>query len=532
MASANKILIVDDTPANLVAAESALEPLGRPIVTAASGDEALAHLLDHEFALALVDVNMPGMDGYELAQLIRSRQRTEHLPIIFMTAHACNETDVLRAYKLGAVDFLFKPIVPEILRTKAGVFVTLQERNEQLAAERMERDFETRRRDYETAALRRERDRDLAAKEELERFVAILAHELRNPLASLRSCIELLQDAPARPPESNVVGALDRQTNMLVRLVDDLLDVSRIKAGKIELKPELVELADVVDAAIAMCRPSIDTRRHELALEVCAEPVPIVADPVRLSQVVANVLGNAARYTAPGGRIAVTLGASGDEAFVRIRDNGIGIPTELQESIFTMFVQERVRSDGSGGLGLGLALARRLIEMHAGTIAVHSDGRDRGSTFELRMPCAGSPRALAARTRVEPPAPRAASVRSLRAIVIDDNDDARELMSTLLRNRGHHVLTAGDGVRAVELIREHRPDVALVDLGLPRLDGFGVVETLRRECPDLPTRMVALTGYGADADRERTRDAGFHEHLVKPVTAAAVLACLGPLAGR
>jgi len=529
MASANNILIVDDTPANLVAAESALEPLARPIVTAGSGDEALAHLLDHEFALALVDVNMPGMDGYELAQLIRSRQRTEHLPIIFMTAHACNETDVLRAYKLGAVDFLFKPIVPEILRTKAGVFVTLQERNEQLAAERAERD----RRDYETAALRRERDRDLAAKEELERFVAILAHELRNPLASLRSCIELLQDAPARPPEPNIVGALDRQTNVLVRLVDDLLDVSRIKAGKIELQPEAVELADVVEAAIAMCRHSIDTRRHELALEVCVEPVPIVADPVRLSQVVANVLGNAARYTAPGGRIAITAGASGDEAFVRVRDNGIGIPAELQESIFTMFVQERVRSDGSGGLGLGLALARRLIEMHAGTIAVHSDGRDCGSTFELRVPRAGSPRALAARTHVQPPALRATSARPLRAIVIDDNDDARELMSTLLRNRGHHVLTAGDGVRAVELIREHRPDVALVDLGLPRLDGFGVVETLRRECPDLPTRMVALTGYGADADRARTRDAGFHEHLVKPVTAAAVLACLdGPLAGR
>jgi len=524
--AASKILIVDDLPANLVAAEAALAPLSRPIVTAGSGDEALAHLLDHEFALALLDVNMPGMDGYELAQLIRSRERTQHLPIIFMTAHACNETDVLRAYKLGAVDFLFKPIVPEILRTKASVFVTLQERTEQLAAERMERDFETRRRDYETTALRRQRDRDQAAKEELERFIAILAHELRNPLASLRSCIELLQEAPSRPPEARVVGALDRQTNVLVRLVDDLLDVSRIKAGKIELEPQLVELADVVDAAIAMCRRSIDTRRHEVVIEACAERVPIAADPVRLSQVVANVLGNAARYTDPGGRIAITFGTDGDDAFVRIRDNGIGIPAELQESIFTMFVQERVRSDGSGGLGLGLALARRLIEMHAGTIAVHSEGRGRGSTFELRVPRAGSPRALPVAARPEATLPRAQPARPLRAIVIDDNDDARELMSALLRNRGHDVLTAGDGEQAVALIREHRPDVALVDLGLPRLDGFGVVETLRRECPDLPTRLVALTGYGADADRERTRDAGFHEHLVKPVTAAAVLACV------
>ena len=540
---ASKILIVDDTPANLVAAEAALAPLDRKIVTAGSGQEALAHLLEQEFALVLLDVNMPGMDGYETARFIRSYERTHHVPIIFMTAQDYDQSAVLRAYELGAVDFLFTPVIPEVLRAKASVFVALHERTEQLANERLERDFENRRRDFEATALRRQRDRELAANKELARlnaalaehdrrkdsFIAILAHELRNPLAPLRTCIELIRRSRARELTPKMVDILERQTNVLVRLIDDLLDLSRIKADKIELRPEQVDLRDVVEAAVMTSRPLLDDRRHTLAVDAPQTRVMVVADTVRLVQVICNLINNAARYTNRGGRIEITLGLDEGFAFVRVRDNGIGIPAELQHTIFNMFVQERARSDGSGGLGLGLALARRLIELHHGSILCHSDGVNRGSTFEVRIPCLGSTLALAPRRRtsdMEPLRSVEREAKSVRTVVIDDNDDARELLSELLRSNGYEVLTAGDGASGLGLIREHRPEVAFVDLGLPMLDGCGVAEALHKECPDLKTRLIALTGYGNESDHERTTRAGFHAHLVKPATAAAIIACV------
>jgi signal transduction histidine kinase len=539
-----KILVVDDTPANLVAVEAALAPLKRQIVTACSGQDALGRLLEQDFALVLLDVQMPEMDGYETARWIRSREKTQHLPIIFMTAYDREEVSVLRAYELGAVDFLFKPFVSEVLLAKASVFVMLQERTEQLAAERMERDFENRRRDYETEALRRERDRELAAKRELSRlnealaehdrrkdgFLAILAHELRNPLAPLRTCIDLVRDEPDQPLSPRMLQILERQTQVLVRLVDDLLDLSRIKADKIELRPEAIDLREVVENAVSTSRPLLDEHHHALSVDDPAERVMIIGDTVRISQVICNLINNAARYTPPRGRISLTVGVVDDDyAFVRVRDDGIGIPPELQDTIFNMFVQERVRSDGSGGLGLGLALARRLIEMHRGAIACHSEGRDCGSTFEIQIPRVGSIFALPVRKRTRDLAPLRADQRdpkSVRTVVIDDNEDARELVSDLLRRKGYDVLTAADGPSGLGLIREHQPDIALVDLGLPVLDGFGVAEALRKDCPNLKTRLIALTGYGQAADQDRSRRAGFHAHLVKPATAAAIFDCV------
>jgi len=535
------ILVVDDTPANLVAAEAALAPLRRPVITARSGTDALARLLEHEFAVVLLDVYMPDMDGFETARWIRSRERTQHLPIIFLTAHDHDQTSVLRAYELGAVDFLFKPVLPEVLRAKASVFVTLQERTEQLAAERMENAFEKQRRDYETTALRRERDREIATSKELARlnkalaeadrrkdgFIAILAHELRNPLAPVRTAVDLIKQEPAAPLEPKMIDILDRQTSMLSRLVEDLLDLSRIKADKIELRPEVIDLAEVVEGAVTMCRPAIDKRKHALLVDVPGERVRVIVDSVRLMQVVCNVLNNAARYTPPGGRIEVSCRSEGDYAYVRIADTGIGIPDELQSSIFQMFVQERVRSDGTGGLGLGLALARRLVEMHHGTIRVESGGRGKGSTFEIAVPRAGTPKALEPRkrTRDMEPLPKVEPVARLRALVVDDNDDARELVADLLRKNGFEVMIATDGTSALATIRDQRPDIALVDLGLPGIDGVGLVQAVRTECPDVKTRFVALTGYGEASDRERTRRAGFEGHLVKPASAAAILAC-------
>jgi signal transduction histidine kinase len=542
------ILVVDDTPASLVAAEVALEPLARRIVTAGSGDDALARLLDQDFALILLDVQMPGMDGYETARWIRERERTKHVPIIFTTAHDQDQAGVLRAYSLGAVDFLFKPIVPEVLCAKASVFISLQERTEQLANERMEREFEKRQRELDTAMLRRERDRELQANLELGRlnealaesdrrkdtFIAILAHELRNPLAPVRTCIDMIRQG--HPVTPRLLDVLDRQTGVLARLVDDLLDLARVRADKIELRPEKLDLVELVENAITTSRPLIDERGHAITVDAPTERVAIIADSIRLAQVLSNLLNNAARYTPRGGRIEVACGASDGMAFVRVTDSGVGIPQELQETIFKMFVQERVSSDGSGGLGLGLALARRLIEMHNGSIAVESGGRGCGATFTVRIPVIGSPLALEIRKRTRDLAPMKlieTPAGPIRTIVIDDNEDARELLSDLLRARGYEVLTAADGPTGLGLIREHQPHVALVDLGLPGLDGVGVAQQLHTECPELRTRLVALTGYGEAADRERTQRAGFHAHLVKPASAATLLACLtSQLEGR
>ncbi len=536
-----RILIVDDLPANLVALEAALAPLRREVVKAASGREALARVLEHDFSLVLLDVHMPDIDGFETAELVRGIERTKHLPIIFVTAGDQNPSAVLRAYRLGAVDFLYKPLELEILLAKISVFVTLQDRTEELAAERLRREFEAARRDYETEALRKQMVLEQAAKVELARlnealaetdrrkdsFLAILGHELRNPLAPVRTALDLALAKPDQPLPAKTLEILDRQTNMLTRLIEDLLDLSRINTNKIELRPEPVDLRAIVEDAINTSRPAIDRRNHTLSAILGTEPVPVVADHARLVQVITNLLNNAARYTDQGGTIVILCGVENERAVVRVSDTGIGIPAELLPKIFNMFVQERVRSDGSGGLGLGLALARELVQMHNGTINASSDGRGTGSVFDITLPLQGRTNLMTPRSPSEAISPPPVLAR-MRTVVIDDNDDARELVADLLRSRGHDVMTAADGHQGFALIRDHRPDVALIDLGLPGIDGFTLAEQLRAQCPELATRMIALTGYGHARDLQRTKEAGFDAHLVKPASMAAILAALTP----
>jgi signal transduction histidine kinase len=529
IALSRPILVIDDVPANLYAMEIALAPLKRTIVTASSGQQALAHLLARDFALLLLDVQMPEMDGLETAALIRSRERTKHLPIIFVTAHDPDSRTVRRAYQLGAIDFLYKPIEPEILIAKAAVFVTLQDQAEELAAERLRRDFEQARRDYETQALRRQMEQEQAQMAQLAQmdrrkddFLAILAHELRNPLAPIRTAVEMLREHPERLTEKTV-DILDRQSQQLVRLVDDLLDVSRIKANKIELRREDHDLREVIETAVATSRPRIEERDHTLSIELPTDPVPIHADQMRITQILTNLLNNAARYTDPGGQISLRCSTEGDLARVEVSDTGIGIAPELQSSVFEMFVQERVRSDGSGGLGLGLALARQLVEMHGGTIHAESAGRGTGSRFVVTLPLAEH----AALIDEELSTPLA-SRHAMRAVVIDDNADARELLCEMLASQGHTVMSASDGNDGLALIQRLRPDVAIVDLGLPGMDGLTLAREVRERFPDLTTRLVALTGYGHDQDRERARAAGFDFHLVKPASMADILESLDP----
>ena len=521
------ILVVDDVPANLVAMEVALGSLNREILKASSGTEALGHLLERDVCLVLLDVQMPGLDGFETAAMIRARERSKHLPIIFVTAYDENSEGVRRAYRLGAVDFLFKPIETEILVAKASVFMALQDQAEELAAERLRRDFEAARGDYEMQMLRRQMEREQAtnaALAEIDRrkddFLAILGHELRNPLAPIRAAIELIKARPDRLAPKTI-EILDRQTNQLTRLLDDLLDVSRIKANKIELHHACYDLRDIVELAITTVRPRIDERKHELVASLGDVPVGVRGDQVRLVQIVTNLLVNATRYTDPGGRIEIACEATATNGIVRVSDNGIGIAPELQDRIFEMFVQERVRIDGSGGLGLGLALAKQLVELHGGAIGVTSGGRNRGTTFEISFPLLAhvvEMPVLAEGTR-ERTAP-------LRAVVIDDNADARELLCAMLESHGHIVMSAGDGPGGLALIERDHPDVALVDLGLPGLDGLSLARAVREHRPDLRTRLVALTGYGQAGDRERTKAAGFDAHLTKPTSVDDILASL------
>jgi signal transduction histidine kinase len=534
----HKILVVDDRRENLIAADAALEDLGATIVTAQSGQEALKRLLESDYSLVLLDVQMPGMDGYETANFIRARPRTSHVPIIFLTAHEGESKNILRAYELGAVDFMFKPFAPEILRAKAQVLLALQERTEALAQLRIEHELELARQRAQAERLAQE----TAAKIQLaglnerlaendhrkNEFLAILAHELRNPLAPLRTLFDLAKTQLDKPLTPKMLEIGDRQLTHLSRLVDDLLDISRITANKIELRPETLDLREVVDAAITTSKPRLADRRHTLVQSITQTPVPVTVDSLRIVQVISNLLNNAARYTQPNGRIEIACGATEHHAFVTVKDNGIGIPKDLLPSIFDMFVQERVRSDGSGGLGLGLALAKHLVTLHHGDIAVASGGRGCGSAFRVEIPLAGSADSLRPRTRTNELDPLAVTGgnRKMRIVIVDDNADARELVAEMLQSGGHDVELAHDGPSGLYTILDYRPDVALIDIGLPGMNGLEVVRAIRERSPNIRTRFVAYTGYCGPESMERASEAGFHDHLVKPATMDKVLRCL------
>jgi two-component system, sensor histidine kinase len=535
MAAVRRILVVDDVRANLFALEAALEPLGLPVLCVTSGQAALTSLLDEDFCLLLLDVKMPDMDGLETAELIRSRRRTRHLPIMFVTAHDPERDLVRRAYRLGAVDFLLKPVDAEILVAKARVLVTLQQQADTLAAERLRRDFEAARRDYEHAALRRQMAALADEDKRKDRFLAVLSHELRNPLAAIRSAIDLQRtEADARLAPQRL-AILDRQVTHLTRLVDDLLDLSRIKADRIDLRRSVTDLRDIVGVAVAECVPLLAARGHEFEAFGPDAPVWVDADPARVAQVIANLVSNACRYTDPGGQIELACDVFDGQAVVRVRDSGQGIAPEMIDRVFEPFVQERLRDDGRGGLGLGLALARQLVELHGGKISARSAGRGKGSIFELVLPLAVAPVQPVVPEPAEPeaveptPASSPPGGRRLTAVIVDDSDDLREMLAELLGKRGHKVLLAADGKAALAIIRDAQPDLALVDLGLPDIDGVELARELRANCPGLATRLVAMTGRGQPSDVARTRDAGFHEHLVKPVSMDQLLGLMQTL---
>lgn len=556
------ILVVDDNPANLLAIEAALGDLGARLVTVRSGSEALRCLLERDFALVLLDVHMPGMDGFETAKLLRGRRRSRHVPIVFVTAYDQTDARVLEGYALGAVDFLFKPIVPEVLRAKATVFVALQQRTAEVArqAEELHRHhiaealhrLEQERRTWEQGVLRQqmleqqrvseqlaekaeELARTVAEREAAQRaltktnaqlaaadrrkdeFIATLAHELRNPLAPLASAVGLLEGAND-PVLREAQVRLERQLAHLQRLVDDLLDVSRVTSGKVELRTQPLDLREPVRLAVEASRTLIDEREHRLELELPSDPLPVIADLVRLAQVVSNLINNAARYTRPRGTIRLSARRDGAEVVVEVKDDGEGIPPELLDPIFSAFVQARA---GGGGLGLGLHLVQHLVRLHGGRVSASSEGVDRGATFEVRLPYADGID-LAARQEQLPSPAACAAVTPLTIVVVEDQEDVREMLVLLLTRWGHRAHAAARGDDGVRLIEEKAPDVALVDIGLPDMDGYEVAASARAKLGASCPPLIAVTGWGQADDRRRAMEVGFARHLVKPVSPRAL----------
>ncbi len=349
-----------------------------------------------------------------------------------------------------------------------------------------------------------------------DEFLAILGHELRNPLAPIVTALDLMKARGGAPERE--LAVIERQTRHLVRLVDDLLDVSRIARGMVTLEKEPIELAEVVEKAIEMAEPLIEKRTQRLEVEV--EPGLVVhGDSTRLAQVIGNLLTNAAKYTPAGGSISVRGSREGEEAVVRVRDTGVGIEPAMLPAVFDMFVQERQALDRArGGLGLGLTIVKSLVEAHGGTVSAHSDGPGKGSEFTIRLPAV---RVRASTPRVE--VPDAARARSgMRVLVVDDNEDAAILMAEALAHKGFDTRTAADANEAMALVETFEPEVAILDIGLPVIDGYQLARALRARPGGDQLYLIALTGYGQAMDRERALAAGFDHHLVKPVDVAAI----------
>ena len=494
-------LLVDDLEENLLSLEALLRRDGLTLLKARSGDEALELLLHHDVALALVDVQMPGLSGFDLAELMRGNERTRRVPIIFVTAGTTDNQRRFQGYEAGAVDFIQKPIETDILRSKAEVFYELYRQRQQIAQQRDELKAHS-------AALE-EADR------RKDEFLATLAHELRNPLAPLRHGLDILRRNPDSAKAGDIREMMDRQMVHLVRLIDDLLDVSRVSQGKIELRKERIAAADVIRSALEASQPLIEASGHQLTVDVPGEPIWLDGDLTRLAQVLGNLLNNAAKYTPAGGQIGVSLRAQGDQAVIAVRDNGLGIRAEMQASIFHLFTQVDDHAfHAQGGLGIGLALVKQLVDMHGGTVHVESAGAGQGSTFTITTPLAPAQ----AQPQAAGPVADAEAGQALKILIVDDIVEVAQTVGWMLEEMGHDYRLVHDGRLALAEARDYQPDVILLDIGLPVMDGYEVCRALRQDPQFATITIVAQTGWGQSRDKADAAAAGFDHHLVKPVT--------------
>ena len=512
-------LLVDDLEENLVALEALLRRDGLVLLRARSGSEALEFLLTHDIALALIDIQMPGMNGFELAELMRGTDRTRRVPIIFVTAGSADRERRFRGYEAGAVDFIRKPIEPEVLKSKAEVFFELFRQRQEVANQRDELRAATER----IARLLEESRMQAEALQEADRrkdeFLAMLAHELRNPLAPVQNAVEIMRLArndSATAEEAREI--VSRQVSHMSRLIEDLLDVARIARGKIQLRTEPCDLAEIVRQTADDYRATLVAAGISMELHLPDRPVTVTGDATRLAQVVGNLLHNARKFTPKDGSLRITVSTEVAEkmAVVTLRDSGAGMDAKILSCLFEPFSQaDQTLDRGKGGLGLGLALVKGLVELHHGHVTADSAGLNQGSTFTIRVP-------LLPMAVVEPESPQANSAvaagKGLRILVVEDNRDAAESLRLLLTLLGHQVEVVFDGRSGLEASRSLRPDMVVSDLGLPgEMDGYALAKSLKSGEVTRGIYLVALSGYGQDDDRRRARECGFDEYLVKPV---------------
>jgi PAS domain S-box-containing protein len=474
------------------------------VIAAFDGQEGLEQALRFRPSLVVSDIMMPNVSGVEMIAEMRKLPELAAVPILLLSAKADDEL-MVRLLEDGAQDYIVKPFSEKELVVRVRNLVAAQQAREQLHGLR----------DAAESANR--------AKDE---FLAMLGHELRNPLSPILTALQLmkLRGEVGSERERTVI---ERQVTHLTRLVDDLLDVARIARGRVELKTELVELAEIVAKAIEMASPLLEQRTHLLTVNVPRQGLRVEGDPTRLSQVISNLLTNAAKYTPPGGNISIRAEQVDADVLVSVRDNGIGITPDVLPHIFDLFVQERQALDRSqGGLGIGLTIVRNLVERHGGSISARSDGPGKGSEFSLRLPLAERADDVVAvmPASAAPSSPRRAT--TARILIVDDNEDGAEMLAEMLGRRGYDTRVAHDAPTALLVAAEFSPTIAFLDIGLPVMDGYELAARLR-QMPGLPPlHLIALTGYGQAEDQRRTREAGFDHHLVKPVDIAAIEATL------
>ena len=491
------ILLVDDVEANLVALQGLLASSGADVICARTGPEALECLLVREVAVALIDVQMPGMGGFELAELIRGSERTRGVPIIFITAGPRDQHRAFAGYEAGGVDFLYKPLDPDVLRWKVAVFLQLWEQKQKLAGQ-----LEAL---HEAQAQLRDADR------RKDEFLAVLSHELRNPLTPVRNSVHLLQRMGLGEQAGRYLGIIDRQVRHLARLVDDLLDVTRIASAKVQLQRERLDLCEALRKSVEDQKEAFDAAGVSLEVSLPSAPLWAVADPTRVAQIAGNLLANAIKFTPRGGRVWLELTAEEGDAVLRVRDDGVGMSAETLQRIFVPFAQaERTLDRSRGGLGLGLALVKGMVQLHGGAVTASSEGPGRGSEFVVRLPRAA---ASAGEERADRPG---LGPGRRRVLVIEDNEDTAETLCEALSLMGHEVELARDGARGIDRARQMRPDVVLCDIGLPGIDGYEVARRLRADPSLQGIELVAISGYALPEDRRRAVEAGFTRHVSKP----------------
>ena len=555
-----RILIVDDLPEKLLVYRTLLEDLDAQIVEAHSGTEALKRVLEGEFAVILLDVNMPDIDGLETANLLRRHKNGRHTPIIFITSYA-DEMQTARGYELGAVDYILSPVIAPVLRTKVRVFVDLYEAraalslaNHELETRVTDRTAELQKSNERLQAeiaerLRAEAEREAllareqvlrAEAEELSRlkdeFLATMSHELRTPLNAIFGWITLLRTRRLdEATQERALETIERNARAQKRLIEDLLDVSRIVTGKVALELVTVDPRRVVEAALETMHPAAQAKGLKIVPLLDIGAGTVRGDFARLQQIVCNLLSNAIKFTDSGGHVEVCLARRNGEVEISVADSGQGITPEFLPLVFDRFRQE----DGSisrrhGGLGLGLAIVRHLVELHAGSVEAQSLGEGKGAKFIVRLPVREG--SLMPRMNEAPNSSTVspAMLMGVRLLVVDDDPGARELISGMLEGFGAQVATAESGQAALSLLFAQRPDVLIADLGMPGMDGYTLIEQVRGLEPDFGglTPAVAVTAYASPQDRLRALQAGYQNHVAKPVEAEELAIVIASLAGR